>query len=376
MTSRLINIKSAQRSLFALVLVAMFTGTVLRSRPSLLLLLPQGEKKPSNGNTSYLEDIHSRPAARITPPCELLNADTCDPSRCKLCNVGCQSLDVNCAPYTVVPGLIGGLGNRLFILLSTRGIAESNLARLVLLPDPMIQQVFRLQESRITIAPAGFNLTNFHIHPGGLYGYQPTRISRNTVVGAFLQNPRYFAPTVDDIARSIDLDFQPQVTSDAQALLRTLSKCGAEQVVSHWVGVHVRRFPDRHVVERAPNPQAIGQQIERVLQQCAEEHGTGRTVTCGNQTLSSCCAAIFSNDPPWIKENIRNVSCVVVVENELLVDPGQPKDVLPSRNTHWASNFGRDMAAMTMCDYLVLTVGTYGYFAGILHDKRNKKPRS
>lgn len=82
--------------------------------------------------------------------------------------------------------------------------------------------------------------------------------------------------------------------------------------------------------------------------------------------MSTCCAMIFSNDPFWAKENLKSIRCAQFVENEILEDPELPGK--SERNNAWATHQSRDMAAMTMCHYLILTVGTYGYFGGILHD--------
>ena len=148
-------------------------------------------------------------------------------------------------------------------------------------------------------------------------------------------------------------------------------------VIKKWVGVHVRRFPDRHKVEAPPSPESIVQQVNKVLSVCEQslDHDSvqnKRNVMCKMHRLSPCCALIFSNDPPWCKEHIINITCVRFVENEFLPDPGLMDH--HERNNGWATNFGRDMAAMAVfCDYLILTVGTFGYFSGILHGQQRDR---
>jgi hypothetical protein len=139
----------------------------------------------------------------------------------------------------------------------------------------------------------------------------------------------------------------------------------------------VRRFPDRHSKETGPEPEAMERQVNEVLQQCEDslspsELFRGQCISHdppsrgGGGSLSTCCAVIFSNDPSWAKENLKSIPCAQFVENEILEDPALPGR--SERNNAWATHQSRDLAAMTMCHYLILTVGTYGYFGGILHD--------
>jgi hypothetical protein len=214
----------------------------------------------------------------------------------------------------------------------------------------------------------------------------------HTLSSFFLQNPKYLANTPNNFAQEARqrLQFQPcSVLTEAHELLRgmagTIAGCNATDetttIVKKWVGMHVRRFPDRHISEPLPSVPAMVAQINRVLQRCHQDHAAETQhvstpcATTGdengdsqtNVTLASCCALIFSNDPDWAKMKIRATCtrCVQFVDNELLEDPALKG--LAGRQNGWATNYGRDSAALSLCDCLVITVGSFGYFAGILH---------
>jgi hypothetical protein len=199
------------------------------------------------------------------------------------------------------------------------------------------------------------------------------QIDRNTVIQGYLHNPKFLANDTDSFARAVDLELQPKVITEARELMRELGRSGTETIVSNWVGLHVRRFPDSHIKnEPGPSPEAMERQVNQVLQLCEESLAPlQRKISLKNplnsSSLSPCCALIFSNDPPWAKQYLNGIRCARFVENEFLTDPGASRLEGTERKTGWATHFGRDMAAMTMCDFLVLTVGTFGYFCGILH---------
>jgi hypothetical protein len=158
--------------------------------------------------------------------------------------------------------------------------------------------------------------------------------------------------------------------AEARELMRELGSFGKETIVSKWVGLHVRRYPDRHTAEPRPSTEAMERQVNQVLQHCEESLTPSQKTTSLNNSLDSssfslCCALIFSHDPPWAQKYLTGIKCSRFVHNEFLEDPGLQGKT--GRNNGWATHFGRDMAAMTMCDSLVLTVGTFGYFSGILH---------
>jgi hypothetical protein len=288
--------------------------------------------------------------------------------------------DSNYTSYQNTADLIGGLGNKLWIFLSTLGIARKIGARAVFLDDEsfrMLNSTFCLDNwnSRFTLLNSStLSLDGFgRWNQGGPHEYDRSfeRIDRNTVIKGYLHNPKFSANDSDSFARTVDLELQPKVITEARELMNELGSFWTETIVSNWVGLHVRRYPDRHTKERGPSPEAIERQVNQVLHHCEEESlltPLQRNISLKNplnSSLSPCCALVFSNDPPWAKQYLNGIRCARFVENEFLEDPALSGKM--ERNNGWATHFGRDMAAMTMCDSLVLTVGTFGYFCGILH---------
>jgi hypothetical protein len=308
---------------------------------------------------------------------------------CKWCKDKCEQLSNECTPNTIYAHLIGGLANKLWIFISIQGIARKTGSRLVYLDGRdfrLIDDIFALDYTRFALVN-GSDITSrrSEVHGYPTSGYSPIKkIKRNTRINGFLQNPRYFAANADYFATTLDLEFQPSVVTEATDLMRELGSCRDQSnneemvVVKKWVGLHVRRFPDRHTIEPGPEADAMERQVNEVLQQCEDslssnemirgksDHQCSKDPSRGGGSLSTCCAMIFSNDPSWAKENLKLIRCAQFVENEILEDPELPGR--SERNNAWATHQGRDLAAMTMCHYLILTVGTYGYFGGILHD--------
>ena len=308
---------------------------------------------------------------------------------CKWCKDKCEQLSNECMPNTIYAHLIGGFANKLWIFISIQGIARKTGSRLVYVDG----RDFRLIDDAFVLDYKQFTLVNgsdifsrkSEVHGYPTSGYRPIKkIKRNTRIKGFLQNPRYFAANADNFAKTLDLEFRPSVVTEATDLMRELGSCRdqagsrEEMVVKKWVGLHVRRFPDRHTIELGPEADAMERKVNEVLQQCEvslsrkerirgkPDHFCSHDPSRGGGSLSPCCAMIFSNDPSWAKENLKSIRCAQFVANEILEDPEFPGE--SERKNAWATHQSRDLAAMTMCHYLILTVGTYGYFGGILHD--------
>jgi hypothetical protein len=233
--------------------------------------------------------------------------------------------------------LIGGLGNQIWIFLSSQGIARGDNARTAYSPEEiqMMQGVFALvidQRNKFEIvAREAFSNKKRRDGSKNPNEYKPIFLHRDTHFEKFfLQNPKYLANTPNNFAQEARqrLQFQPcSVLTEAHELLRgmagTIAGCNATDetttIVKKWVGMHVRRFPDRHISEPLPSVPAMVAQIDRVLQRCHQDHAAETQhvstpcATTGdengdsqtNVTLASCCALIFSNDPDWAKMKIR-----------------------------------------------------------------------
>lgn len=312
--------------------------------------------------------------------------------------------------HVLYTDLYGGLGNQLWMFLSSQGIARVNRARAAYAGGgtdesgiQMLEGVFTLKEHYDFDVVQKATFPSFRKwDESDAKRYRPIILNRSMHLRMYLQNPKYVAETPDIFADEVKqkLLFQPAVLHEAQALLDgmagscndagavddQLSGASSTRIVKSWVGIHVRRFPNRHKSEPLPSDRIWNAQINRVFQQCEEnqlliaEHPTSPTIPCKKSTSNSsirfspCCALVFSNDPDWAREHISLNGCIQFVENDLLEDPMLKGS--KERNNAWATHYGRDLAAMTLCDYLVIAVGTFGYFGAILHGGNNGTMRN
>lgn len=311
-------------------------------------------------------------------------------SACKWCpteKACCALAYPNCEPFVLFKGLMGGIGNRLWMYLSSVGLAKKNGCALVL-PNSsfsMIAEIFQVNEDEVnvTLVSNGYSKAQFgEYKEPNYFTYTPLNSTKNTVIKGYLQNHQYIADTPDELADSIHLDFKLSILEEACQLQNSMAYCQDNAtdlpVVTAWVGLHVRRWPDKRRIEPEPSPEEIVPFVNSVLEDCMRKQGgSQKNATCRNSdgtsmTLSSCCALIFSNDPDWTRSNLGTIQCAQFVENDFLADPLLSNHG-SKRNNGWASNYGRDMAALSLCDYLVITVGTFGYWAGIFHGKQEHK---
>jgi hypothetical protein len=307
---------------------------------------------------------------------------------------------------TVYVDLIGGLGNQLWIWLSSQGIAERNSATMAYSDTSiqMLDSVFQLNRSfhfqLVNSITENKSLPVHHWRETTFDGYEDIEIhgDTHTHLHAYLQNPKYVANSSNLFAQTVasKLHFQPAILQEAKDFLHRMGTCSptrgqqrqqqSQRVVQTWVGVHVRRFPDRHKIEPLPSSEMIVQQIQTVMSRHCETNesrhanNSSTMVTCDEanpRQLAPCCALVFSNDPPWVRNHIRPEQqfCVQYVDNEFLQDPafGKRRIKTRPRQDGWATHYGRDMASLSMCDHLIITVGTYGFFAGLLHQQQHQK---
>jgi hypothetical protein len=313
--------------------------------------------------------------------------------------------------HKIYADLIGGLGNQLWIWFSSQGIAQKNsaIAAYSYTNIRMLDSVFQLNRSfdfeLIDATSENNSLPVLHWWEKGYDSYDSdVEIHGDTQLHTYLQNPKYAANSSDLFAQSVaaKLHFHPTVLQDAKELLHRMGTCSTtnshgqsqnQAVVKTWVGVHVRRFPDRHTAESLPSSALIVQQIQSVMARHCQTDERRHTNSSNNSTmitcddkdeannlrhLAPCCALVFSNDPPWVREQIRpngqeQQFCIQYVDNEFLQDPEiRPRRIkIKPRRNGWATHFGRDMATLSMCDHLIITVGTYGFFSGLLHQQHN-----
>jgi galactoside 2-L-fucosyltransferase 1/2 len=204
--------------------------------------------------------------------------------------------------------LVGGLGNNLFMLASTIGIARKNNAipcytgtnkasNLVTLDVKKCPQTYVKQSEK------------------GYAKYTPFKIKKSTTVGTYLQSYKYFKSPLFEIKQN-------------------MNSFGHDYVKKHsnkatTVGIHVRRgdhlkygylnFPD-------------DQYFKNAMQYFTDKYGDVQFF-------------VASNDIPWCKKQSLFKDAHLVSEK------------------HTAA---QDMAILANCNHVIISIGTFGWWGGLL----------
>jgi hypothetical protein len=225
----------------------------------------------------------------------------------------------------------GYLGNQMFIFQSVVGIARKN----------RIVPVF--QRSQLKMLNSTFDLTRIlHLykvvdswHPSDFptqYNLDSSTvdipvIKSNSLLSTYLQNSLFFQP-LNTNPRSFWV-FRESVLSQAKSILPE----------GRLIGVHIRRFSSGG---DCPTAQHLQHHIHKIFR-------------------PGMCVIVFSNDIVSVKRQLT-APCIK------FIDPGDTVTVAVHGNeVHPISNANRDFAALTLCEDLVVTCGTFGYLASTLH---------
>ncbi len=204
--------------------------------------------------------------------------------------------------------LVGGLGNNLFMLASTIGIARKNNAipcytgtnkasGLVKLDIKKCPQTYAKQSEK------------------GYAKYTPFKMKKSTTVGTYLQSYKYFKSPLFEIKQNMN--------SFGHNYVKKHSKKATN------VGIHVRRrdhlkygylnFPDDRYFKNA-------------MQYFTDKYGDVQFF-------------VVSNDLPWCKKQSFFKATHLVSEK------------------HTAA---QDMAILASCDHVIVSIGTFGWWGGLL----------
>eukprot|EP00656_Telonema_subtile_P013524 TRINITY_DN16868_c0_g1_i1.p1 TRINITY_DN16868_c0_g1~~TRINITY_DN16868_c0_g1_i1.p1 ORF type:complete len:295 (-),score=11.92 TRINITY_DN16868_c0_g1_i1:98-982(-) len=236
-----------------------------------------------------------------------------------------------------------GLGNAMFRFQSALGIAKGAGARLTLARGDFepLQSVFLLDLTlfeRSNVSELAHLVTYTEAHAHGFTAFQIP--PNGAAIQGYLQHLGYIQPLGLNLGNlKLFWRFHRSVVEQASNLLRR----------GEWIGVHVRRFPARHLdksLDQSPSAVEYNAVIQHVV------------------ASTGLCVMVFSNDPEWARAQL-SAPCMHIADNELVRDPYYPNPI--DRTQGHATNPGRDLAALSMCHTLILSSGTFGWFAGILH---------
>ena len=207
--------------------------------------------------------------------------------------------------------LRGGLGNRLFMLASIRGIASAN--RAIPCYFGSVAAVKQLVALDITPCPSVSYATQ---KEQGYAKYTPFTVTTSTTIGAYVQSYKYFVRVPPFVLTPSMLDFGRQY-------LKTRSG------TSTTVGIHVRR----------------GDHLKHGYLQFPADAYFVRAMEYFRTKYRDVQFFVSSNDLSWCAkqsffEGVRLIS-----------------------EEHTAA---QDMAILSSCDHVILSLGTFGWWSGLL----------
>jgi hypothetical protein len=252
--------------------------------------------------------------------------------------------------------LIGGVGNCMFEFQSVLGIARRNGGRAIFARRDLarLRDVFKLPsggngmlafeeeevdslETKTAEWPRVLEADN-HVYDTAF-----DALRTNSNVGNYLQSFDYVRPLGLNIDNVHSMwTFRDDVLASARELLR-------EHAV--WIGVHVRRFPRRHT-DRTPSAAEYQAVVDAAV-----------AASVGAALDADVCVMVFSSDQQWARAHVA-ADCIRFASNNLVVDPDLQNSQTPREA--WASHSGRDLAALSLCNVIILSSGSFGMFAGLL----------
>ena len=218
----------------------------------------------------------------------------------------------------------------MWIYQSVHGIAQHNK----LLPSfqrdelSLIQSVFDITGHKYTT-----NDNRQYINKGTFDNNEaiPNFDQENTKIGNYLQNLEYFKPL--NVRLRDFYTIQSEQLENARQILPPKSLC-----------LHRRYFPTNHHANKCPTDRRIQNAIKNINKK-------GQTVV------------VFSNDVNRAKKSFHAKSISFIDPGTALSNFREVGERRPTDKTKMA----RDFAALTLCDTLIVTCGSFSGFAAALH---------
>jgi hypothetical protein len=235
----------------------------------------------------------------------------------------------------------GYIGNQMFIFMSTIGIAVHNGATAVFTRAgiSLLEETFFLDHlsKHVSIEDSSDpflpSVTLDNDEPMPL-------LEGDVIVQHYLQNYEYMQPAAQTFPNF--WRFRPRIINAAMNLLNNHT---------NWVCVHMRHFSPITIEQQQvkyPPASILLPYIQSLMK-------PGK------------CVMVFGNDVNFSRTYFAPLvqdspGCIV------FVDPGPIRIVVVHGNeVHPDSHASRDLAALSLCDDIVSTVGTYSYWAMSLH---------
>ncbi len=236
----------------------------------------------------------------------------------------------NCT--VVLPGPLGRLGNVLFEFASAYGLSLEHSCRLYIHPDVFkeLREYFEINVTDL-LTESEYNRTLPVHHIYNHCTYFPQLLQPNTsqhiLLSGYWQSQKHFVNQRDQIREQ--LRFKQTVIDSVKNLTQTVMK----NPTSTLVGIHIRR---------------------------------GDFV--GGRNISS--DKFIFDAMAYFTRKYHSTNFIIVSDGKEYC-----RKVFGKRNDTFVTpdsfNAGQDMAVLTLCHHVILTVGTYGWWGGYLLQNRN-----
>ena len=231
----------------------------------------------------------------------------------------------NTKHFLAIPPPVGRLGNLMFQLASALGIATKIQYRLVIPPNHPILMFFHVQKYVSYNAPD--NLVYYDEDPWITMTQRNNMewMCHNFSLRAALQNFKYFSH-IQGIVRKLFV-FKSDVMKTAKTFL-------VSKIPNHAtkIGIHVRRgdFLDYQWMRQG-----------RVV---ANKSYINKAMSYFRRRFRHAHFVVCSDDMQWCRKNIRSSDVTFSEFKEPIID----------------------MAILSLCDHVIITVGTFSWWAGFL----------
>ncbi|XP_060085025.1 galactoside 2-alpha-L-fucosyltransferase SEC1-like [Ylistrum balloti] len=241
----------------------------------------------------------------------------------------------------ICPYFRGGLGNLMFQYASVYGISRTNNIEIGLYPDDELYNIFELIPPTLSDRKV-YSKARQYI--GSIrdcaYDVSNVRIPQdsNIVHLSFLQSWKYFDDVRNDIRQHFT--FKKEIRKQAHdlintTLLRTQFSINSKATL---VGIHIRRGDYLNKDKRK-----FGYRV-------ADKEYFKRTMSFFRSKYGNVLFLVFTNpvddDMMWCKSNLKGNDVVYMFGN--------------SR--------GVDLCILTLCDHVITSVGTFGWWAAFLNN--------
>ena len=237
-----------------------------------------------------------------------------------------SELHVDSYHYILCPDPLGRLGNGMFQFAATLGIGNMFKFKPLIKPFHPLNKLFDIHVRYISEIELN-NLMTIYEDQWNNVAWRKNEeyLSHNLTILGFFQSWKLFEGIEDEIRKAFS--FKVFYLMKAYSFLRTVI-----EESKTLIGVHVRRGDFLNPIEQwAGRVVASRQYIEKALYFFRQRHKNAQFIVC-------------SDDMGWSKEN--------VLGSDVIYSPFTEEFI--------------DMAIMSMCDHMIITVGTFGWWGGWL----------